>query len=57
MAIHLLHTQAASHLIIVASNQALSSGINVATRGYHQIPMPRVSLAACPSIGHFWQSK
>ena len=57
MATHLLHAQAASHLIIVASNQAVSSGINLATRSYHQIPMPRVSLAACPLIGQFWQSK
>ena len=57
MATHLLHAQAASHLIIVASNQALSSGINLATRGCHQIPMPRVSLAACPLIGHVWQRK
>ena len=57
MATHLLHAQAASHLIIVASNQALSSGINLATRAFHQIPMSRVSLAACTSIGHFWQRK
>ena len=40
---HLLRVQAPSTLVIVASAQGISSGINLATREYHQIPMPRVS--------------
>lgn len=40
---HLLRVQAPSTLVIVASAQGISSGINLTTREYHQIPMPRVS--------------
>lgn len=42
-ATHLLRVQAPSNLVIVASAQGISSGINLTTREYHQIPMPRVS--------------
>ena len=42
-ATHLLRVQAPSNLVTVASAQGISSGINLTTREYHQIPMPRVS--------------
>lgn len=48
MATQLLQVEAPSKLIIVASSQGLSSGINVATRGYSQIPMSRVSHRIVP---------
>ena len=60
-ATHLLQVQAPSALIVVASAHCLSSGINLATRDFEQIPMPRVTtcsmlpswfmLYACPDSG------
>jgi len=42
-ATRLLEVQAPSALVVVAIAQGISSGINLATRDYQQIPMSRVS--------------